>query len=212
MNNGLIFQRYLDLAKMLGVMFSPFVEVVVHDFKNPKKSIIAIYNGHITGRKIGDGASDLSIKRINGEVPDLITNYRNEAPDGQRLKSSTLAIKDDNNQILGSFALNMKTEYFSKVASILESLIETESPDFLPPKEDYTSLDSKERIHSKIDQFLITNSLTSLKLTPQNRDDLIDYLNQEKIFDLRSAIPITAQFLGVSRPTIYKSLNKSRQQ
>ena len=42
------FQRYLDLADVLGTMFAPFVEVIVHDLRTPESSIIAIYR-HLAG-------------------------------------------------------------------------------------------------------------------------------------------------------------------
>lgn len=53
------FQRYLDLADVLGTMFASFVEVIAHDLRPPESSIIAIYNGHITVRKVGDGTTDI---------------------------------------------------------------------------------------------------------------------------------------------------------
>ena len=53
MTNNQLFDEYKRVAKAIGHLLSPFVETVVHDFSTPKKSIIAIYNGHISGRKLG---------------------------------------------------------------------------------------------------------------------------------------------------------------
>ena len=47
------------LAKGLARQFGPNCEVVVHDLStnDPDSSIVAIENGHVTGRKVGDGPS-----------------------------------------------------------------------------------------------------------------------------------------------------------
>ena len=40
-----IFAHYINVAEVLGTMFAPILEVVVHDLRTPEHSIIAIYNG-----------------------------------------------------------------------------------------------------------------------------------------------------------------------
>ena len=47
------------LAKGLARQFGPNCEVVIHDLaaKDPEKSIVYIVNGHVTGRRVGDGPS-----------------------------------------------------------------------------------------------------------------------------------------------------------
>jgi predicted transcriptional regulator YheO len=42
------------LGDALGQTFGKNCEIVVHDFSSPESSIIAITNGSLTGRKVGD--------------------------------------------------------------------------------------------------------------------------------------------------------------
>ena len=46
-----------QIAQALAAQFGPNCEVVIHDLvaKDPEKSIVYIVNGHVTGRKMGDG-------------------------------------------------------------------------------------------------------------------------------------------------------------
>ena len=53
-NDDAILQRYVQLARVLGRMFAPFLETIVHDLRQPESSIICIFNSHVTGRKVGD--------------------------------------------------------------------------------------------------------------------------------------------------------------
>jgi len=51
------FAFYFRLAKAIAQQFGPNCEVVVHDLESndPESSIVAIENGHVSGRQVGDG-------------------------------------------------------------------------------------------------------------------------------------------------------------
>lgn len=57
MPNASTLQFLLTLAKGIASQFGPNCEVVVHDLatNDPERSIVAIENGHVTGRKVGTG-------------------------------------------------------------------------------------------------------------------------------------------------------------
>ena len=59
MPNASTRQFLLTRAKGIASKFGPNCEVVVHDLatNDPERSIVAIENGHVTGRKVGDGPS-----------------------------------------------------------------------------------------------------------------------------------------------------------
>ena len=46
-----------QVAAGIAAQFGSSCEVVIHDLsRNPDHSIVAIINGHVSGRKVGDGA------------------------------------------------------------------------------------------------------------------------------------------------------------
>ena len=59
-----IFDHYIRVGEIVSEKFSPYLEVIIHDLRDPEHSIIAIFNSHITGRKIGDGTSDIGYKKL----------------------------------------------------------------------------------------------------------------------------------------------------
>ena len=92
-------------------MFGKKCEVLIHDFSNPQHSIVAIENGHVTGRKIGNPITDfaLSIWKKNGyknKNTDRIVNYKTKTKDGKILKSSTVFIRDNQKKIIGCICIN----------------------------------------------------------------------------------------------------------
>ena len=58
----------LQLAKGIARQFGPNCEVVVHDLatNDPESSIVAIENGQVTGRKVGDGPSHVVLEALRG--------------------------------------------------------------------------------------------------------------------------------------------------
>jgi len=87
-------------------MFGKKCEVVLHDFSEPQKSIVAIENGHVTERKVGDPITDLALSlwRENGykdKKTDRIINYKTKSKNGKILKSSTVFIRNNQKKIIG---------------------------------------------------------------------------------------------------------------
>lgn len=60
-----------QLAKAIARQFGPNCEVVVHDLcgAEPEHSIVAIENGHISGRRVGDGPSHVVWEALKADPP-----------------------------------------------------------------------------------------------------------------------------------------------
>ncbi len=95
--------RLLDMlgqiAKGIAAQFGPNCEVVVHEIsdKSAYSSIVAIENGHVSGRKIGDGPSHVVLEQI-GHDDDQVSDqlcYLTRTKDGKTLKSSSVYIHDE---------------------------------------------------------------------------------------------------------------------
>ena len=75
-----------QLAKGITGQFGESCEVVIHDLtQDMDHTIVYIENGHVTGRKVGDGSSKIVIETLNSpseELKDRI-NYRTQTEDGK---------------------------------------------------------------------------------------------------------------------------------
>ena len=88
-----------QIATGLAAQFGDNCEVVVHDLARnvAESSIVHIENGHITGRKVGDGPSGAvlnAIRHQDGPLADRLS-YLTKTDSGRILKSSTIYINDD---------------------------------------------------------------------------------------------------------------------
>ena len=79
MENNLTLDFLKRLAKGIAQQFGNNCEVVVHDLSdnNVERSIVAIENGHVTNRKLGDGPSHVVLEALHGDRSNLKDHLRN---------------------------------------------------------------------------------------------------------------------------------------
>jgi predicted transcriptional regulator YheO len=188
-----------QIAQGLGETFAPFTEVVVHDLRTPKHAILAIHN-NLSGRAVGDPATELGLARIaDDNYPQILANYPNQFADGRRAKSTSIGIKDSDGHYIAALCLNVDVTLFRGIQSMLDQFC---SAGGAPVKE---SLDpaNAEAIRERIDRFAVSLATTPLSLKTEQRRELMQVLKEEGYLEVRRAVEIIAQHLGVSRGTVY---------
>lgn len=202
-----ILGHYVKIGEVLGEMFSPILEVVVHDLRHPDDSIIAIFNGHVTGRKAGGSATDLGRRLMEGDFPDKVVGYPNESPSGASLKSSSLAIRGDNDELIGVLGLNLDTSYFEQIERFIEQFISTQGSRHVTESEHFELTSPSEDIRDAIHDFLLARSWSTRTLSTADKREVVEYLFRSGYFKNRGAVSIIARELGLSRPSIYNYKN-----
>ena len=106
-------QQNLDVfyPMMEGIanQFGDNCEVVLHDHSQGlESSIIAIINGHVTGRKVGDPSSNLGLEVLRGtDVNGDRHNYVTRTREGKTLRSTSIYIRNSNKQVIGALCINL---------------------------------------------------------------------------------------------------------
>ena len=102
---------YVPLARMLAQTFGQDCEVVLHDLDCPEHSVVHVENPSVTGRKVGQSFDQLVRQVIlsNELKEDFVANYYFTAPNGKRIRSSTLLIRDGDGRLTGALCLNLDT-------------------------------------------------------------------------------------------------------
>ncbi|WP_459203502.1 PAS domain-containing protein (plasmid) [Ralstonia pseudosolanacearum] len=111
-----IFQPYRDIVNGLGQTFAGTpVEVVLHDTRNPLRSIIAMQNP-ISGRRLGDTNTNFGLQLIKnysygegmgqGRGSPFIS-YALTLKDGRKIKSTTIPLFHEVYGLIGFICLNI---------------------------------------------------------------------------------------------------------
>lgn len=207
-SNHQIFEHYIRVGEIIAEKFSPYLEVIIHDLKDPEHSIIAIFNNHITGRKIGDGTSDIGYKKLANKLPDKIVNYENTSPSGAKLKSSTLTIRNGHGKIIGSMAFNFDLTPFENVQEFFNTITKTNKSklDDFPKQEQFFVWSVRDDLEQALNKYIIANGLQGKVLTRKDKLNVVVLMKKEGHIKKRGAMSILSELLAITRPTLYKYL------
>ena len=101
-------QDYIPLVDFLASQFGENCEVVLHDFSDSEHSIIAIANGHVSGRCVGGVPTDHSLSFLNSGDASKNFKTRTFTMKGNRLcRSSTFLIRNPEGETIGALCINL---------------------------------------------------------------------------------------------------------
>lgn len=190
--------------------FGKNCEVVLHDFSEMERSIIAIENGHVTGRSIGTPIFEDMVKGIlNGELKDDKINYTGKSADGRILKSTTTFIKDENDKVLGCLCMNYDLTELVLSKRVIDDILKTNDKEKKVEAEDKGN-----RVNNVLSEIVKTTLDTSGKpvafMCKEEKVNIVKDLDMQGAFLIKGAIDYVAKVLCVSRYTIYNYLDEIR--
>lgn len=194
-----LIEQVLRIAEGLGAMFAPFTEVVVHDLRTPEHAILAIHN-NLSGRAVGDPATELGLARIaDDDFPQVLANYANRFADGRTAKSTSIGIKDSSGRYVAALCLNADVTLFRGFQGMLHQFCSTEGE----PVAETLDPAGADAIRQRIDAFATRLATTPRELKTEQRRELMQTLKADGFLEVRRAMEIVSQHLGVSRATVY---------
>jgi predicted transcriptional regulator YheO len=178
-------------------------EVVLHDVRHPSSSIIAIENGHITGRSVGDPSTSLVLPILRdpyGEHDKF--NYRSQTPSGRPLKSSSIYFKDDTGRVFAAICLNWDIGALTTAQDALAELTKTTET-----LSEHHYSDTNSFLEFVLDDVL--SGVPSPAVLPRaEKLRLISVLKERGVFEIRRSADRVALRLGVSRASVYSYLSE----
>ena len=203
--------NYTRLIKMIATHFGTRCEVVLHDLtKDYEHTIVAIENGHITGRTVGGCGSNIGLPVLDGKKSDEdVYNYITQSKDGRMLRSSTMFIKDSDGKVTGTVCINFDITDLMMADSIIKDMAMCANPPAETEQEIFAN-----NVGEIIDH-LLTQCQTMIGKPPAAMTKA-DKIRALEFFDSKGAFLITkagnriCEFLGMSKFTLYNYLNTSR--
>ena len=188
------------LADGISQMFGSSCETVIHDLNNRAHSLVAIHNGHVTKRSVGDTLLLLGYKELNDFylAKDLI-NCQGQTKDGRLLKSSTFHLKGDEYHY--ALGINFDYTHLALAKSSLEELIHVGQN-----IDEAIETSATDLLQDIFDECLKIVGKPVALLAKEDRHKMFDLLHAKGAFHFQKGIPIIAEKLNVSRHTIYKYL------
>jgi predicted transcriptional regulator YheO len=206
----LIFRTIRSVADGLQKTFGDNCEVVVHDYRVRDHSVVAVA-GDVTGRQVGSPMSVIGLSMLrqgDDAIDDL--NYITRLPDGRVLRSSTMLLRTESGHVVGALCINIDITELRQASRMLNQMAgmvdDAEAP------QTTFSPDADSVIDSALAEAeaVLGHSLT--RLSVEERMSVFRLLEQSGVLQLRRAVPVIAQRLGLSRATVYNYLVKLRRE
>ena len=195
------FDMLSRIIKGIAAQFGENCEVVLHDLtRNYEHTIVAIENGHVTGRKVGDSGTNMGLEILRGTSSGADQyNYVNRTLDNKIIKSSSIYLKDSNGDITGSICINFD------ITGLLSGQKELQSFINLQPENAMS-----EHFSGNIDDildYLIGQSLDLIgkpinDMTKKDKMKAIEFLDKKGIFLIMKSMDKVADRFQISKFSI----------
>jgi len=201
----------LPLVRCIAAQFGNKCEVVLHDLTQGYEStIVAIENGHITGRKVGDCGSNLGLEVLRGTVADGDRyNYITQTKDGKILRSSSTYFKNSKGETVGALCINLDISDFLVAENTLRS-ITMHSLD-QEVKEVFVN-DVNELVEYLLQECQKEIGKPVSHMNKEDKLKAIQFLDMRGAFLVKKAGDKVCQFLDISKFTLYNYLDEVRAQ
>lgn len=208
-------ETYVTLVDFIAEFMGENTEVVLHDMTDWHHSVVAIRNGHISGRKVGDPITEINLKIIRSEIHKKVPFMNNDPEKFKKketIKSASWFIKDENQALIGMICINSDNHKLIAARDLLNKMItppivEKDVKEKGPEK---INIDVKELVDNNLNH-ISQDLLKKLKLlSKEEKVELVGKLDEMGTFSVKGTIWYLANCLGVSVPTLYRYISLTK--
>lgn len=208
------------VVPMLAAMAGTHLEVVLHDVGRPEHSVIAIANGHISGRAVGSSvlegphddkgfAAATRVVSRDGAVHSVVDGYTTVTADGRSLKSASAIFRDASGAPFATLCLNVDVSVFRATHAWLEQMLQPFRQAAAPeapaaaPAADAPQMDV-------LMQEIIGDAVSLEKMSKEEKIQAVREMQRRGLFIVKGGVQRAAAALQVSRFTIYNYMEELR--
>ena len=201
-----------QVAAGIAAQFGSNCEVAIHDLsRDPDRSIVFIANGHVSGRKVGDGASNVVMEQLRTQDPEPKDHlcYLTKTPDGKILKSSTVYIRDRKGKVSAILAINYD---ISRLILMEEALHDLTSTGEEIPAEPERITNVSDLLDELIQQSVALVGKPAAVMNKEDKVKAIQFLSQNGAFLITKSGDKVAKYFGISKYTLYSYIDMNKQE
>ncbi|WP_410662293.1 transcriptional regulator [Amycolatopsis sp. lyj-84] len=205
-----ILDALAPVADGIAATLGSFCEVVVHDFRRPEKSVVAIA-GSVTDRSVGGSMSEIGMGLLaRGDEAEDQLNYVTRTASGKLVKSSTMLLRDSGGSVFGALCVNLDVTVLGQLRTLVGELADVGTATETPTTTFGDDVDAV--VAAIVDEHQLRLNKPWAALSREERLDLFRSLHARGAFAVRRAVPQVAARIGISRASAYNYLSEIRDQ
>jgi predicted transcriptional regulator YheO len=192
------------LASLIAETFGSNCEVVISDLDHPESTILAIFNGHVTERKVGDPLIPQAFERVVHSADGYYINRdEGRSKGGKLVKASTITTHIGGRKI--AFCINYDYTHLETLKHSLDEFLSMQSD-----KDTDEDLPYSQHIEQVVREAIKLVRKPVRLMNKKERLEVISYLEKRGILKIQKSVQTIARYLGISRYTVYNYLNDLR--
>jgi predicted transcriptional regulator YheO len=202
----------LPLVQGLAEMFGPECEVVLHDLNALPHSIVAIENGHVTGRAVGDVPTDRILRTLRDADDAQDVRLYVSSSDGKILKSLAITLRDAHDEAFAILGVNLDVSQVVQAQRVLANLtaVGRLGGEAVPEAKETFSRDIRDVVAGMITKILAEMDKTPAAMSREEKMEVVKRLEERGAFLVKRSAEQVAEALDLSRYTIFSYLKEIR--
>lgn len=213
MTNQEILSIFIPLVEFIGTAMGPSTEVVLNDLSSPTRAVIAIHNGHLSGRSIGSPTTDFALDVLHShkyETSSYAANYKSTA-NGKRFVSSSYFINNPSGKLIGMLCINTDEtsaqEFFLAAKRLLSStpfatMIDEKAAESHFEENLNTPIASL--ASSVISKTCEKYGVSPERMTRKEKMEIVQELSEQGVAEVKGSVSEIARQLDLSESTVYR--------
>lgn len=210
------------VVEMMGRMLGPSTELVLHDLTQPDASVVAIANGHVSGRKVGStilsgpkddrafGAAWSAATDLSGSGHSVVNVYPTLTGTGTPLKSATVIYRDADGTPFAALCMNADLTVFKLAHAWLEHAIQGAPAPAAAPESREESPDMDLLMGEIIRSAIRTFGKPVQLMNKEEKVHAVEEMLRRGLFIVKGSVGRAAAALDMSRFSIYNYLDEIR--
>jgi len=218
----LVRQTLSTVVELLGGMLGDNVEVVLHDLTRPESSVVAIANGHISDRVVGDPIlagpkEDIGFAEAEqdasatGDHNSVVDAYHTVNKRGDVLHSATAIFRDANGTPFAALCLNADMAVAQMAHAWLDRMLNRGARDKPAQESGRKPEQMGELMANVIGKAISAQGKPVSMMSKEDKLTAVAAMQSGGLFIVRGGVGRAAEALGVTRFTIYNYLDELRQ-
>ncbi len=215
-----VFTTLRPVVAMLEPMVGPHIEIALHDLSQPECSVVAIANGHLSGRGVGSSIlsgprDDIAFAAAWQEAgtrgaagPTVIPRYPTVTADGRPLLSATVVYRDAAGAPFAALCLNADVSHFQAAHAWLARYLGQAGEVPAPPVAD--AQPTPALMQTIADEAVARSGRPVGAMRPAERQQAVESMLNRGLFAVRGGVEHAAAALQVSRFTVYNDIKAIR--
>ena len=209
-----LLKSYIPMVHFIAAFGGPHYEVVLHDLRDIEHSIIAIENGHISGRKIGDGIIDFAYKKfVEDTEEEFIVNQSSRPTQDHRiLRLSAYRIRSDiSHELIGLLCVTADITDLIRIRKIIDAELYMEGGVYkeADSSNEGVALPLADILEGTFRYAMNEHGcITVDNMSKEEKMAVITTLKEQNLFEIKGAVSLIARKLKLSEPSIYRYLRE----